>query len=202
MTSDALADVTVWAPDLAPDSRYTPLASLDVPAYVDALAARLGGAPRRVAESALLMGVASRLWSVTVVPAVRSSVLPDPAGIVVRHEDGAVVLGFAGDGRADPTYDDVRSAVLGVLTPLVEALPLAGRLLWGNVAASLYAVPRVHALPAAVPLVTSLVSEAPLAGELELLPGGLARRRTCCLFYEVPGAGLCGDCVFDRVPGR
>jgi ferric iron reductase protein FhuF len=46
-----------------------------------------------------------------------------------------------------------------------------------------------------------MVGRPPYAGELELLGNGRARRRTCCLFYEVPGAGLCGDCVFDHPPG-
>ena len=23
-------------------------------------------------------------------------------------------------------------------------------------------------------------------------------RNTCCLYYRIPGAGLCGDCVLDR----
>lgn len=27
------------------------------------------------------------------------------------------------------------------------------------------------------------------------------RRRTCCLYYRVPGGGLCGDCALPRVPG-
>ncbi|MFE9309080.1 (2Fe-2S)-binding protein [Streptomyces sp. NPDC006706] len=27
------------------------------------------------------------------------------------------------------------------------------------------------------------------------------RRRSCCLYYRVPGGGLCGDCCFTRVPG-
>jgi hypothetical protein len=197
----ALARVTVWPPDLEPDDRYVPLSELDVESYAEAICRRLGGAPVRVGQSALLMGVASRLWSLTVVPVARDGVLPDPAGFVVREEDGAVVLGVAeATGWSDPGTDLVHEVVLGVLSPLAAALPLAERLLWGNAAASLYAVPRVHDLPEAGPLVSALVERAPYAGELELLPGGRARRRTCCLFYEVPGAGLCGDCVFDHPP--
>lgn len=198
----ALQRVEVWAPDLDADERYSPLSDVDVAASSEAICRRLGGAPLRVGQSALLMGVASRLWSLTVVPLTRDGVLPNPAGFVVREEDGAVVLGVADPtGWADPTDDQVHEVLLGVLSPLVTALPLAERLLWGNAAASLYAVPRVHDLPAAEPLVGTLIERAPYAGELELLPDGRARRRTCCLFYEVPGAGLCGDCVFDHPPG-
>jgi len=25
-------------------------------------------------------------------------------------------------------------------------------------------------------------------------------RRSCCLFYRLPGAGTCGDCVLDERP--
>jgi hypothetical protein len=197
----ALAAVTVWPPDLGPDDRYEPVGSLDPAPYVAAVGRRLGGPPERVGQSALFMGVASRLWSVLVVPAVLDCVLVDPEAIVVRHDDGAVVLGVRrSEGGRDPSVDDVLEATLAVLGPLAERLPLSPRLLWGNAAASLYAVPRVHALPGTEPLVEALVELSPFAGELDLLGEGRARRRTCCLFYEVPGAGLCGDCVFDHPP--
>jgi hypothetical protein len=198
----ALQRVTVWPPDLAPDDRYVPLAELDAAAYSAAICGRLGGAPLRVGQSALQMGIASRLWSLTVVPVARDQLLPDPAGFVVREDDGAVVLGVSrAAGWSAPTVDDLHAALLGVLEPLADALPLAQRLLWGNAAASLYVVPRVHSLPEALPWVEALVTRPPYAGELDLLPDRTARRRTCCLFYEVPGAGLCGDCVFDQPPG-
>ena len=32
--------------------------------------------------------------------------------------------------------------------------------------------------------------------------GPAYRRRSCCLYYRVPGGGLCGDCALDRVPGK
>jgi ferric iron reductase protein FhuF len=27
------------------------------------------------------------------------------------------------------------------------------------------------------------------------------RRQSCCLYYRLPGGGLCGDCCFQRPPG-
>ncbi|MGW5694872.1 (2Fe-2S)-binding protein, partial [Streptomyces asiaticus] len=39
------------------------------------------------------------------------------------------------------------------------------------------------------------------AGTLGTAPLGY-RRRTCCLYYRVPGGGLCGDCVLREAPGR
>jgi len=149
------------------------------------------------------MGVASRLWSVTVVSAVRDRVLVDEKALVASDDQGALVLGLAQPrGFLAPDADDVDAAVQWVLRPLIDGLDLAPRLLWGNVAASLHAVPRVHDLPEADPLVADLLARQPYAGELDEAVGGRARRRTCCLFYLVPGAGLCGDCVFDTVPRR
>ncbi|MFC3348771.1 (2Fe-2S)-binding protein [Streptomyces echinoruber] len=33
-----------------------------------------------------------------------------------------------------------------------------------------------------------------------LAPGTTLRRRSCCLYYRVPGGGVCGDCCFPRPP--
>lgn len=197
----ALARVTVWPPDLDPDDRYASVGELVAGGLAERVCHRLGDPPLRVGESAVVMGVASRLWSVLVVPAARDRVLVDPAALCARDDDGAVVLGVRpGPGPADPSADDVATTLHAVLDPVVAAFDLAPRLLWGNVAASLHAVPRVHGVPEAVPLVADLLARAPLAGELDELGGGHARRRTCCLFYLVPGGGLCGDCVLDAVP--
>ena len=197
----ALARVTVWPPDLDPDERYVSVADLVAGGLAARVCRRLGDPPLRVGESAVVMGLASRLWALLVVPAARDRVLIDPAAICARDDDGAVVLGVREmAGRRDPTNDDVDGVLFAVLGPVVAALALAPRVLWGNVAASLHAVPRVHGVPEAAPLVADLLSRAPLAGELDEVGGGRARRRTCCLFYLVPGAGLCGDCVLDAVP--
>ncbi|MFC9282623.1 (2Fe-2S)-binding protein [Streptomyces collinus] len=32
-------------------------------------------------------------------------------------------------------------------------------------------------------------------------PAPAFRRRSCCLYYRVPGGGICGDCCFTRPPG-
>jgi hypothetical protein len=197
----ALERVLVWEPDLDPDGRYVPLADLDLDDLGAAVTRRMGGAPERTGRSAALMGLASRLWSVTVVPYVDAGVLVDPACLVARHDDGALVLGVRDPrGRTDATLAELDAAVRSVLEPAIAAIALAPRLLWGNAAASLHAVPRVHHLPTARPVVEALLAGPGFAGELDVLPDGRTRRRTCCLFYLVPGAGLCGDCVFDVAP--
>ena len=197
----ALRAVDHWAPDLAPDERYSELRELIAGGLAGRIAQRLGGAPERVGHSALLMGVTSRLWAVTVVPLAASGVLVDPGALVARDDDGALTLGVSEPrGFTDVTPDDLAALVLGFLQPVVDAVPLAPRLLWGNAAASLLAVPRVNRLPQALPLVADLLARAPFDGALDLDSRPPGRRRTCCLFYLVDGAGLCGDCVLTEVP--
>ncbi|GAA3997043.1 hypothetical protein GCM10022384_50230 [Streptomyces marokkonensis] len=41
----------------------------------------------------------------------------------------------------------------------------------------------------------------PLLTGTGTLTGTAFRRRSCCLYYRVPGAGVCGDCCFSRPPG-
>ncbi len=192
----ALGSVTAWVPDLAPDERYVGLVDLVDSGLAARISRRLGGAPPAVGHSAVSMGIASRLWALTLVPALRDGIVVDPAAVCARDDDGAVVLGVRpGEGWTALTVDDLHDVVLAVLTPLVERLPLSPRLHWGNVAASLATVTRVHPLRGAGPVVADLLERAPLAGSMDG-----PRRRTCCLFYLAPGAGLCGDCALDRVP--
>lgn len=195
----ALGSVTAWPPDLAPDERYVDVVELAGSGLAERVARRLGGASVRAGHSAVTMGVASRLWSLTVVPALRHGVVVDPGAVCARDDDGSVVLGVRdGRGLTDLDLDDLHDVVVAVLEPLVAHLPLSPLLHWGNVAASLVALPRVHDLgPQGPAVVADLLAREPWAG---LVDGG--RRRTCCLFYLAPGAGLCGDCALDRVPLR
>jgi hypothetical protein len=55
----------------------------------------------------------------------------------------------------------------------------------------------------ALALAVGILGRPPLAGLGEVVaepghPTGVGfARRTCCLFYRVPGGGTCGDCVLD-----
>jgi ferric iron reductase protein FhuF len=64
----------------------------------------------------------------------------------------------------------------------------------GNAASALVGTARV--LGWGWPLAERALARGWLAGAL-----AGSRRTTCCLYYRVPGGGLCGDCVLDRVPG-
>ena len=52
-------------------------------------------------------------------------------------------------------------------------------------------------------LAVQLLGQADLAGAGELTGGRELsfRRNSCCLYYRLPGGGLCGDCCLDHPPG-
>jgi iron complex transport system ATP-binding protein len=192
----AVAAPSTWPVALTVDERYVPFDRLE--GVAERISARLGGAHLRVGQSTYVLGLAARLWAATLGCVVRDGVLPDPAAFVARDDDGAVQLGISRyGGWRDVTPDDLLDRVVAVLAPVVESLPLSPRLLWGNVASALHAAPRVLELPAARGWADEMLALPPLAGEMVA-----GRRTTCCLYYEVTGGGLCGDCVLSRVPER
>ncbi|MFF5142801.1 (2Fe-2S)-binding protein [Streptomyces sp. NPDC013157] len=108
----------------------------------------------------------------------------------------------------------VRVVVHGHLEPLGAALRdrygLAAGLLWGNAGSALAGAAReldrwVRANKCAdVAARTRTLADALFAHPLLSATGtrtGLAfRRRSCCLYYRVPGGGVCGDCCFTQPP--
>ena len=85
-----------------------------------------------------------------------------------------------------------------LLKPLRETMltfvSLADGLLWGNAASALAGGLNVGPRdPARQAIVRELLGRPPLAGTWTSGPGGFLRRN-CCLYYRVPGGGLCGDC--------
>ncbi|MET9023908.1 (2Fe-2S)-binding protein [Actinopolymorpha sp. NPDC004070] len=113
----------------------------------------------------------------------------------------------------------VRTVVNTHLTPLVDAVQaevsLPEALLWGNAASALVGSLGVlaRARPGLVHEVSGFTEGAlrqpPLAdaGILNLVTSSGAgtgmpefRRRSCCLYYRVPGGGLCGDCALAHRP--
>jgi iron complex transport system ATP-binding protein len=161
------------------------------------VSARLGGAELRVADSLLLMGLAARLWYATLVPAAEGDALLDPACLVVTDEQGALRLGVREpSGWTGASARQVADVVVSALEPVVTGTRLPDGLAWGNVASALLGL-RGMAAGISGWVVEALTHDR-LVGTTA--PGG--RRRSCCLFYRVPGGGLCADCCLDRVPVR
>jgi hypothetical protein len=210
-----------------------------------ALAARVGGDPEgievRVAASLVQLGLAGRLISLALGPAVLGGVVPDlgtvtpgrPAGTPAERgglwwQDvlgGPVPMALPRprgraadpgdlDALADLFVADVLDGPVAGLGRAVNAhTPLSAKILRGNVASALGGA--VKMLSAAVPdradaalgLANRLLAREPLAGTGAFVfqpddggprPGWAFTRTSCCLFYRVPGGGLCGDCVLVR----
>jgi hypothetical protein len=128
-------------------------------------------------------------------------------------------------GSAEVLAEELASQVAGLPTldrkadaPLVAAVraqvPVAERLLWGNAASTVAAAKRLLVLqrPAAADraadVAQAVLARGPFAGAGELLPphdpdrNWSFRRRSCCLYYRVPGSeGLCDDCVLSAGRG-
>jgi hypothetical protein len=170
----------------------------------------------RVAASITHQGLAARLWSVALGCAALYGRVPDL---------GPRLLHWDPDGGApdDLWLDEVRALPVesldtvvreGHLVPLAAALGSAHRvserLLWGNAGSALAGSVRMidrwaraggrpDVAERARALAAGLFAHPDLSGTLDPATG---RRRSCCLYYRLPGGGLCGDCCFDRPPNR
>jgi len=172
------------------------------------------GGEERVAASLAFQGLAAQLVSAPYAAAVRHGAVPalTPAEVLLRRTgDG----GWAVRTTATELVDDTALAPLLVdlLTPLVTAVraqvPVSERLLWGNAASTLAAAKRLlvqqhpDLADRAADVARAVLATGAFAGSGELLaPRGpdrvwTFRRRSCCLYYRVPGGGLCDDCVLN-----
>ncbi|WP_033819434.1 (2Fe-2S)-binding protein [Kitasatospora sp. MBT63] len=221
--------VAACAPGGGPPEGFRPLRELhragtdtDLARRIGAAADLLGTSEARVAASVVHLGLAARVWSVALGVAAfggTADLHPDRAHYRLPP-GGPLDLWLPLPGASAVTGDPVEalhtSVVTGVLAPLGEAVrsvaPVAGRLLWGNTASALYGSLKVldshlsnHQVALhARRLAAGLLEREPLAGTAEVGPLGPPpfRRTTCCLYYRVPGGGLCGDCVLDAPPTR
>jgi iron complex transport system ATP-binding protein len=179
-------------------------------------ARRLRTRESRVAASLFFQGCAARVWS-PVLASLRNGVVPDldPAVLWLQCRPGAPVtlrLSAVG-GWAGTSADLVAAVVLDrLLDPMIRALrrltAVAPGLLWGNAASALAGSLQVlvgHDPSCATSraVAARLLAAGPLAGTGMLSDryGHPAfRRRSCCLYYRVPGGGLCVDCALTRPP--
>ncbi|MYR42704.1 (2Fe-2S)-binding protein [Streptomyces sp. SID5910] len=206
----------------ATDLPHSPAA--DGPAHdplafrVRKVAAALRAPEARVAASVTHQGLAARLWSVTLGCAALYGRVPDlDPGLLHWDPDASAPddlwLAEARLRPADPAT--VAEVMLDThLTPLTAALHtrhrLAAGLLWGNAASALAGASREldrwarrHARTDAAARARSLTAGLlghPLLAGTGTLTGTAFRRRSCCLYYRVPGGGVCGDCCFHEPP--
>ncbi|MFC9930665.1 (2Fe-2S)-binding protein [Streptomyces sp. NPDC127190] len=200
-------------------------AGVPVPGYGDPLtlrvttvAGRLRTTEPRVAASIGQQGLAARLWSAALGCAVRYGRLPDLDPRLLRWDPLASAPDDLWLTEVRPLPGDaagLADAVLhGHLEPLAQALTgrhgVAAGLLWGNAGSALAATAReldrwarAHGrtdLAARTQGLTAELFAHPLLRATGTRTGTAFRRRSCCLYYRVPGGGVCGDCCFTRPP--
>jgi hypothetical protein len=192
-----------WLP--VPALRDGALASM-----TQATASQLGTDEPRVAASILHLSLAARLWSPVLGCVLLRGVLPDLGPLLIAGDlPGRFALTDL-RGSADSSPGLIAGVVRRPLAAIERSLPLelpAG-LRRGNSGSAMTGALRVLARhdprlagPAAE-LARSLLRTNGLRGTGRFGgPPGLAfRRRSCCLYYRVPGGGLCGDCCFTTPP--
>jgi ferric iron reductase protein FhuF len=192
----------------------------EIAGLVAAIGDWLGTTERRVAASMVVLGYSARLLAPAVATLLRDSLLlsvgpgevwwryspetgfrlclPVPSGWHLRE-------GVPPDRLAEDWFHDVVDRHLRPLVASVrQVVPVAVGLLWGNVASSLAGALRMLTLTGTVSLPAvdatgrMLLGRPPLRGAGELvLRGGQVFfvRHSCCLYYRLPGGGLCADCV-------
>ncbi|AVV47655.1 ferric iron reductase [Streptomyces sp. P3] len=176
----------------------------------------------RIGASVAQQGLAARLWSVALGCAALYGCVPDLAPGLLRWDPDAdapddlwLTRVRARPGDAAGVAGSVAATVLeDHLEPLSAALrarcPVAPGLLRGNAASALAATARLlvrwadgHSRPdvaARTRDLTAALLAHPLLADTCTLSDGVFRRRSCCLYYRVPGGGVCGDCCFTRPP--
>jgi ferric iron reductase protein FhuF len=177
--------------------------------------------PRRAVASLLFLGVAARLVAPPFAAIVLAGVAPEitvETAIGGELADGRYVLALTRfatlndepDNSVDSLGDRLGHQLLGgQISRLVDTFAareaLHPRLLWSNVASVVASSGRLVAnhdptrTDAARRLTQVLLAHPHLGecGEYRATGDPLEmsyRRRSCCLYYQLPGAGLCGDC--------
>ncbi|MDX6757890.1 MULTISPECIES: (2Fe-2S)-binding protein [Streptomyces] len=183
---------------------------------VRAVSERLGTGQPRVAASTLHLGTASRLWSIALACAALTGRVPDLGAARLWWRlpaAGPLDLWLPGLREVGREPLPALHHTVGVqnLGPWADAVRrvsgVSPHTLRGNAASALIGAHRVllakepHTPYPVVPLVRGLLDRPPLtgAGTYRAAPASplVFRRRSCCLYYRVPGAGTCGDCVLN-----
>jgi hypothetical protein len=205
----------VWEP-YDGDPGWRPLADLLDP---EVAASRVAIARRRLSErsqvgervaaSITFLGLASRLVSPLLGAAVVDGVMPVPdiSRMWWRPVDGGPLPIACRDLAGGAGTSALTELVEPFLDVFRQRFALSDHVLWGNVASALGGANGMiaDATPAYALTSAEIVEEAlarpPLLGMATLVRPSPARarwflvRRNCCLYYRVPGGGMCGDCV-------
>ena len=184
---------------------------------VHAVAERLQAPELRIAASVAQQALAARLWSAALGCAALYGRIPDLDPRLLHWDAGSAAPDDLWLAEVRPLPVDALADVVlhGHLEPLTAALVahhrMSAGLLWGNAASALAGAAReldrwarargrTEVSTRARALTAELLAHPLLAGT-GTLTGTAFRRRNCCLYYRVPGGGVCGDCCFTQPPG-
>lgn len=177
----------------------------------------------RVAASSFHLNAVARLLSPMFGCAVLAEASPDmgPENLVWRPGPAhAIEIGLralAGGAELSDAelvqrmHDGVIDGPVAALgEALAEATGLSRKVLWGNVASAVNGAflvlrgQRPDDEDRAHELMRAIVEHGQLDGAGHFLPDEWDEdrfsRNNCCLFYRLPGAGMCGDCVLAERP--
>jgi hypothetical protein len=166
----------------------------------EALSVRAGvEVGQRVAASTFSLGLFARLVSPTIGASLQGVAGPDPDSLLWQPVDGGP-LRLATDTWGEPDLgrllDDLVEPVVARLDAEYGVSTTIGR---GNVASAVHGAARMAAQAdpsltrAAGVLLRRSLDDGLLRGTADVGPPFV--RRSCCLYYRLPGGGYCGDCV-------
>lgn len=172
--------------------------------------------PLRVAASSFQLGIAARLMSPALGAATTLGMVPLLNRDSVRwqmtpnHSPRFTVTHLkwiAGTTPASSAAAISASLISDIMRPLCDTLQtvtgLSAKVMWGNVvsaangAVTVLAMSRPQHEGRGRNLVEALMGTENLAGTGSFVDGAFVRR-SCCLFYQAPGSGLCGDCILAQ----
>ncbi|GHD24802.1 (2Fe-2S)-binding protein [Streptomyces galbus] len=185
-------------------------------ARVRRVAAGTGAPEERVAASVAHLGLAARLAAAALGCAALHGAVPELDPGLLRWDPDATAPDDLWLTAVRPRPADCLGEVLldGHLAPLGRALAarhrLAPGLLRGNAASAVAGAARQldrwardrgrpDVARRAATATERLFAHPYLSGTVTVT-GPAFRRRSCCLYYRVPGSGVCGDCCFTRPP--
>ncbi|HEY1839808.1 MAG TPA: (2Fe-2S)-binding protein [Mycobacterium sp.] len=182
---------------------------------VDRVQARLCAPEPRVAASIFFLGFAARLWSIGVGAVAGHGLLPALGAdeLLFREFGGRIALHIArpvawqGDDLELTLADNVLDAHLAPLSTALHRLTnVTPELLRGNAASALLGAAREYDRHRAAgshgpgwQLARIICTDERIDGAINFSDDDY-RRSSCCLYYRTPIGGLCGDCVFTRIP--
>jgi hypothetical protein len=161
---------------------------------------RLSTGDQRVAASIFFQGLAARLWS----PVAAAHVLGAGIGFAPARTWWHPTDGCGTDDPGHGSVDDVWPELLGPLATTIRSqVGLSAHILRGNAASALVGSlavlgrTRPELARSCGELARAQLATGPLAGTGDFHDDRFVRR-SCCLYYRVPGGGLCGDCVLAK----